>query len=419
MGDRVVVIGAGIVGLCTAWSLEKRGWHVTMVDARTPGYGASRVNAGRVCPTRTDPVPAPGLVKQSIEWMRHSDSPLYIQPRPSADLSRFLYLFWRHCNQKAYDSGTEAMLALAKQTDQQLDEIRASGVSFEQHSGGTLHVYESRARLEAALRTGETLDPGEKTHFSDMIVGDDIRHIEPSLSDAVFGGFLVSEDSLVRPDTLTSGLRDYLKGKGVDIRTGTAVTGLDISGERVTDVRFDNGRLETDAVVIAAGSWSPQLARYAHRRVPIQAGKGYSIDYVPSPVEVKNQMHVDVGHHAISPFDGMTRLAGTMELSGINERIRPERVEAIIRSAARTLRNWPTDVRIPAISSGLRPLSADGLPLIGLLKGYRNLSIAAGHGMLGLTLGPSTGEALADLLTSGVPSEVLKPFDPSRFGRLA
>ncbi|MBX3071994.1 MAG: FAD-dependent oxidoreductase [Thermomicrobiales bacterium] len=419
MSERVIVIGAGIVGLTTAWSLHQRGWRVTVVDARTPGYGASRVNAGRICPTHSDPVPAPGLVKQSIEWMRRSDSPLYIQPRPSPDLSRFLYIFWRHCNQKSYDTGSAAMAELGRQTVEQLAAIRASGVEFEEHDRGTLHVYESRARLEADTRASEEFRSNGDLHVSEMILGDDLRQLEPALSDHVIGGYMVHEDRLVRPDSLTAGLADWLTERGVEIRTKTEVTGLDVSNGRVTDVRFASGRLETDAVVIAAGTWSPILAKMAGRRVPIQPGKGYSLDYTPAPVELRNQLSVDAGRHAVSPFDGMTRLAGTMELSGINERIRPERVEAIIRSAARTFQGWPTDVRIPTIGSGMRPLSADGLPLIGWLKGYRNLSIAAGHGMLGLSLSASTGEALADLMTTGRQPDVLKPFDPARFGRMA
>ncbi len=419
MAERVVVIGAGVVGLTLAWSLERRGWRVTVLEARSPGYGASRVNAGRICPTHGDPVPAPGLVKQSLEWMRHSDSPLYIQPRPSPDLARFLYVFWRNCNQQCYDAGSEAMQTLGRDTLAQLDAIRDSGVEFEQHARGTLHVYEDPARLEKSFRHAEDYLKSESLDVSAPLMGDDLRAIEPALSDQIIGGYLVEEDKLVRPDTLTAGLAAWLPDKGVDIRSKVEVTGFDFSDDQVTDVRFKGGRLETDAVVIAAGSWSPQLAKLASRRVPVQPGKGYSLDYFPAPVELRNQLHVDYGSHAISPFDGMTRLAGTMELSGINERIRPERVEAIVRSTARTIRDWPTDLRIPTISSGLRPLSADGLPIIGWMPGYRNLGIATGHGMLGLSLSPSTAEALAELMTTGKSPEVLRPFDPARFGRVA
>ena len=121
---------------------------------------------------------------------------------------------------------------------------------------------------------------------------------------------------------------------GVDLRRHVRVEGLTIDRDRVTDVVFDRGRLETDAVLIAAGCWSPSIARYAKRRVPVQGGKGYSLDYTPSPVEVRHPLHIHDSRHVLTPLNGMTRVAGTMEFSGINEVIRPERVEAIVRATA-------------------------------------------------------------------------------------
>lgn len=417
MADRVVVIGAGIIGLCAAYALDKRGWQVTVVEARSPGYGASNINAGRVCPTHSDPVPAPGLVRQSLKWMRRSDSPLYIQPRANPDLGRFLYTFWRHCNQNAFESGAAAMSELNRRSLELFDEMRASGILFEEQRAGTLHVYESAERLEHTLRGLEAMAPFG-LESSEPIWGDDLRHLEPALTDRVAGGYWIKQDRQIRPDTLIRGLVEFLKVRGVDIRTGSSVTGFDIARDRVTNVRCDRGRLETDVVVIAAGSWSPELASMANRRIPVQPGKGYALDYTPSPVEIRHNVSVDVGRHAVSPFEGMTRLAGTMEFSGINERIRPERVEAILRSAARTFRGWPTDLRIPIIGSGLRPMPADGLPIIGWMPGYRNLAVATGHGMMGLTMGPSTADYLADLMTTNVAPQILKPFAPDRFGRI-
>ena len=214
LAQKVVVIGAGIVGLTLAWSLERRGWQVTVLEARSPGYGASRVNAGRICPTHGDPVPAPGLVRQSLEWMRHSDSPLYIQPRPSPDLARFLYIFWRHCNQERYDAGSAALQALGRDTIAQLDAIRASGVDFEEHARGTLHVYESLERLDKSFLHASDFLTGETVEISAPMTGDEVRHLEPALSDLVVGGFLVEEDRLIRSDTLTAGLAAISRNMG-------------------------------------------------------------------------------------------------------------------------------------------------------------------------------------------------------------
>jgi D-amino-acid dehydrogenase len=412
--SRVVVIGGGVIGLCSAWALQRRGWQVTVITDKSPGYGASSVNAGWVIPAHSEPIPSPGLAKQSLKWMRRSDSPLYIQPRPSPGMTRWLVDFWRHCNERDYRAGVDAIAELNRKTLPLYDELRASGVEFEEHRDGILYVYQNPAPLDHAFKEFDYMR-SYGIGLSGPFFGDDLRELEPALNDEITAGFWLDQDRSLRPDTLIAGLSTWLSDNEVDIRSGTSVTGFDIRHDRVTDVRLDKGRLETDAVLIAAGAWSPSLARFAKRRVPIQAGKGYCLDYTPSPVPVRHPMHVHDARHAITPMDGVTRLAGTMEFSGINERIRPERVNAIVKGAAATIRDWPTDPSIPTVKTGLRPISSDGLPLIGLVKGYRNLAIAAGHGMLGLTLAPATADAIADLLTTGTAPGVLFPFDPARF----
>jgi D-amino-acid dehydrogenase len=414
MAQRVVVIGGGVVGLSAAWALRKRGWTVTVVTERTPGFGASRVNAGWLIPGHSDPVPSPGLVATSMKWMRSSSSPLYIQPRPSLALARWLTEFWRHCNANDYWHGVEALAELGRTTWDRIDEMRADGMTFEEHRDGILYVFQSPADLDHELETFARFNGGG-LGVQGPILGDDLRELEPVLTDKIKGGIWLTQERSVRPDEVTGALVDWAANNGVDLRAGVRVEGLAIAKDRVTDVVFDHGRLENDAVLIAAGAWSPQIARYAKRRVPIQGGKGYSLDYTPAPVALRHPLEVFDHRHAITPLDGMIRLAGTMEFSGLNEVIRPERVEAIVQGAANSIRDWPTDLSLPLVGSGLRPMSADGLPIIGWLKGYKNLAIASGHGMLGLTLGPATGTAIADLMTDGSSREALQPFDPARF----
>lgn len=415
MAKRIVVIGGGIVGLSSAWALQKRGWHVTVVTDREFGHGASHVNAGWVSPGWADPVPAPGLVRTSLKWMRSSSSPLYIKPSVSPAFTRFLFEFWRHCNAKDYWQGVEDLAGLGKNAFASFDAMRADGITFEEYSDGILFVFRSLANLEHELDTFARFTPLNGMQFKGPIIGDDLREMEPNLTDIVRGGIWMNKEHSIRPDTIIDSLVKWLAVNGVDLRSGTRVEGLNIDGEKVTDVVFDHGRLETDAVIIAAGAWSPVLARYAKRRIPIEGGKGYSLDYTPAPVEVRHPIEAYERRHVITPLERMTRLAGTMEMSGVNEIIRPERVKAIVDGTADIIRGWPTDLSIPIVSNGLRPLSSDGLPIIGYLKGYKNLAVATGHGMMGVTLGPATGIAIADLLTDGSSREILKPFDPARF----
>jgi D-amino-acid dehydrogenase len=410
----ITIIGAGIIGLNLAFAFERRGWEVTLVEARSPGYGASSVNAGWIVPSHAGPVPAPGLVRTSMRWMLHSDSPLYIQPRLDREMARWLISFWRNCNATAYDAGLAANAELSRRTFELYDELTAAGVEFEQHKVGVLFAFISQAKLEHDLHRMEMLSafgfaPPEP------VFGDDLRELEPALADQITGGFLMREERHVRPDSLISGLMRYLTDRGVEVRGETEVTGFEMTKGKVTGVRTAGGSISTDAVVIAAGSWSGKVARLAGVRVPIQAGKGYCLDYAPSPVEVRHAIHLHEARAAVTPLDGYTRVAGTMEFSGINERNRPERVAAIARAASSFLRNWPDDPAVAKVGSGLRPMTPDGLPVIGLLPGFSNLAIASGHGMLGLTLAPATADALAEQMTTGRAPDVLRPFDPGRF----
>jgi D-amino-acid dehydrogenase len=411
---RTVIIGAGVIGLNLAFALERRGWEVTLVEARSPGYGASAVNAGWIVPSHAGPVPAPGLVRTSMQWMLHSDSPLYIQPRLDREMVRWLIAFWRNCNATAHQAGFRANAELNRRTLALYDELTAAGVEFEQHKTGVLFAYASPDALEHELKEMEPL----RAFGIDLpapMWGDDLRAFEPGLAERVVGGFWMSEERHVRPDSLTGGLVRYLTNRGVEIKTETAVTGFDIGKDKVAAVRTADGTIPADAVVIAAGSWSGEVAKLAGCRAPIQAGKGYSLDYSPSPTDIRHALYLHGARVAATPMVGMTRLAGTMEFSGINERIRPERVAAIARTASTWLRNWPADPAVAKVGSGLRPMTPDGLPMIGLLPGFSNLAIASGHAMLGLTLAPATADALADLLTTGQPPEVLQPFAPDRF----
>jgi D-amino-acid dehydrogenase len=415
VANRIVVIGGGIVGLSSAWALKKSGWEVTVVTNRDFGYGASRVNAGWISPGWADPVPSPGLMRTSMKWMGSSSSPLYIQPRPSPSFLRWTVDFWRHCNAHDYWHGVEALAGLGKCAFDSFDAMRADGIAFEEHHDGILFVFKTPVGLERELGHFARFASLNGMRFQGPMVGDDLREFEPALTDKNHGGIWMVQERSLRPDTIMTGLVNWLTANGVELRSGVTVEGLTLDCDKVTDVVFDRGRLETDAVLIAAGSWTPQIARFAKRRIPIQGGKGYSLDYTPSPVEIRHPIEIFDYRHVITPLNGMTRLAGTMEFSGNNAVIRPERVASIVRGTADIIRGWPTDLSLPVIGSGLRPMSPDGLPIIGLLKGYRNLAVATGHGMMGLTLGPATGIAIADLLSNDGSRDILKPFDPARF----
>ncbi len=417
----VVVVGGGVIGLCSAFALQQRGVPVIVYAGTAPEKAASHVNAGWIVPTLAEPVPAPGLIATSLRWMLRSDSPLYIDPRllRQPEFLRWTIRFWQHCNAASYEAGTLATAAFGERSLSLYDALRAAGVQYEEHRDGLLFAYRSEETLEHDYAA---LEPIRRFGFeiSPILRGTALRDLEPALSGAVSGGYWLPQERSVRPDSLVRGLREALRHQGVEIRD-LDVSGIETAGNRGSAVFAGGKRQPASQIVVAAGAWTGSLLRPLRVPVPVTAGKGYSIDLAPQPLAepVRRSLYLHETRVAITPLDGMIRLAGTMEFSGINHTLRQERVSAIARSAAWALRGWPdptpTSGRGVQVWTGMRPMTPDGLPVIGWLPGYRDIAVASGHAMLGVTLAPATGEAVADLLTTGVLPDVARPFDPARF----
>ena len=412
----VVVVGGGVIGLTVAHALHRRHVPVTVVDAGPPARAASHGNAGWITPALSGPVPAPGLVGTSLRWMLKPDSPLYVQPRADLGFLRWLLAFWRHCNARAYGDGFAATAALNAPTMALFDALRADGVRFEEHRQGLAVVYHSRRELEHDYAGLDAL-AAHGSPTPPLLDGDALRESEPLLNDAIAGGYCFDQERSVRPDSLVTGLTTWLRNAGVGVRAATAVTAIEHRHGQVSAVVTEAGSIAADAVIVCAGAWTPAVMRLAGVRVPIEAGKGYSLDVASPPAPKPNRpLYLHEARVAVTPLDGTVRLAGTMEISGLHDRINPKRVAAMQRAAEATLWGWPHDTTTATVWTGSRPMTPDGLPAIGRAPGFRNLLLASGHAMLGVTLAPATAAALADLYVSGHPPDVLQPFDPARFG---
>ncbi|HXX39950.1 MAG TPA: FAD-dependent oxidoreductase [bacterium] len=418
--SRTVVIGAGVIGLTCAYALNRRGERVTVLDAGEPGAACSLGNAGWVCPSFSGPVPGPGVLGRSLRWLVSPDSPLVIRPRADFGFLGWLALFMRSCNTRAYRAGLEATALLNARTMALFDALASDGVRFEMHREGILFVFLDRAAMSHVTADLERMRAFGYT-AGIILSAKEVREREPMLSDAIVGGVLAPEERHVRPETLTQGLVAALRETGVEIDAHRPATGLrqhrgGTSTRVTTGVETRDGALEADHIVIAAGAWSGLLTRMAGCRVPLQAGKGYSITLAGPASQIRRPLYLDEAKIACSNFDGVLRLAGTMELAGHDTTLDARRVDAMRRNAGRYLVRWSRADR-EVTWTGLRSMTPDGLPMIGRLPGHDNLYIAAGHAMLGVTLAPATADALAELITTGRSSVDLSAFDPGRFGR--
>jgi D-amino-acid dehydrogenase len=410
--SRTVIVGAGIIGLACAHALRRHGEEVMLLDAGEPGGACSRGNAGWIVPSFSTPLPAPGLTIATLLRMLRRDGPLAIAPAALPGLAPWLWRFRRHCNRRDFVRGTRALAALAQDTASRLRSIEDDGVSFERHDAGVLFAYR---RQEEMRRGGEgfALLHDNGAAMPRALSGDEARALEPALSNGVIGGYLIADESHVRPESLTAALAERAVALGAEVRSGVRVTGARRTSRGLV-LETSDGDVQADRVLIAAGAWSASLGSSFGTRLPVQAGKGYSVTVESPPWSFRRAVYLADAHVACSPFAGAMRFAGTMELAGIDARLNRHRLDAVCRSAEPYLREempWGDGTAW----AGLRPLTPDGLPLIGRLPVRGEVYVATGHAMLGMTLALATAELLARLIVRREAAPELAPFDPARF----
>ena len=412
---KTVIIGGGTIGLLSAYELRRRGRDVVVLDKGNPGEGASLGNAGWVTPSLSGPVPAPGLVGESIKWMLRPDSPLYIRPKTAPAMLGWLLSFWRFSNERAYRAGMTAMAELNRRTMADFDALKENGLEFEMYSAGLLFVCMEEKTIESVVAEFEELakyDLGEPVRYT----RDETIDLEPVIKPVIAGSVWMPKERHIRPETLNAAVVEWLKNHDVEIRAGTEVTGLAFEKGRVRGVRTKDGMVDAEQVLIATGAQAGFLSRQAGIRLPMQAGKGYSLTIDKPQLKVTRPLYLKEARVAVSPFKDTLRVAGTMELSGINLDLDPRRISAIRRSADRYMKDWEEGEKTTEWV-GMRPMLPDGLPAIGRISTYDNLFVAAGHAMLGITLGPTTAVAIASLMNDEPSDFDLRPYDPERFDK--
>ncbi|WP_304608105.1 NAD(P)/FAD-dependent oxidoreductase [Lentiprolixibacter aurantiacus] len=411
---KVIVIGGGIVGLSTAYYLQKEGHEVTVLDKSDLSGGASYVNAGYLTPSHIIPLASPGMMARGIKWMFNSSSPFYMKPRLDTDFIQWAWYFHRSSTKTRVEKAIPQIKDLNLLSKELYTDWQSGGElgDFQLEKKGLLMLYktqkeEAHEREIARRASDQGLEVRELTL-------EELENLQPNLSPEIRGAVHYLCDAHSTPSEIMENLKAYLKVRGVKLISGEAVTSFETRKNKVIKVRTSEKSYAADEVVLASGSWSQLLARKLGIKLPIQPGKGYRID-VSRHTGIRMPAILMETKVAVTPMKGFTRFAGTMELSGINNKIRRERVRAIARAAGAYYNNLSISEREQSEAQcGLRPVSPDGLPYIGRTSKFPNLYVATGHAMMGWSMGPATGKLITELISGKKTSMPLDGFHPDR-----
>ncbi|OUM44640.1 FAD-dependent oxidoreductase [Arthrobacter sedimenti] len=411
---RTIVIGAGAIGLSSAYYLRKSGVDVTIIDPSSPGSKASSHNAGWVVPSMSAPVPAPGMMGQALRWMLRRDSPLYVTPTLSPQFLRFMALMLRNCTTARFEAGLKVLSDLSAETLQAFDDLAADGVQFESHADPLTMLFRDRKKLEAhalELTTVAERIPGFSWRVLDS---SDIARELPQVAGGLAGGLESIGDRSLDPASFTEGLADACRREGVEFRLGQPASLRQENGSAVSVVVGED-LLRADRIVVAAGVWTNQVLAGIREHVAVQAGKGYGYDLPLQPDGPTHPLYLAEAKVAITPLQKSVRIAGTMGFGGIDERIDSVRAGGILSSLPAYFTAWPDMSKKPQPWTGLRPMTPDGLPIIGPLPRQPNVLVATGHAMLGVSLAPPTGRLIAEMATGQVPARHRASLAADRF----
>lgn len=403
---RVAVVGAGMVGLSTAWHLQERGVEVTVLERTGVAAGSSWGNAGWLTPSIATPLPEPAVLKYGIRALLSPSSPVYVPPTADPQLIRFLLQFARNSTASRWTKAMRRLIPLNREALPAFEAMEADLAVKSSPAAPFIAAYRTETDRETLLEEFRQIrDAGQTVNF-EVLDGDSARAAEPALSSQVQAAIKILDERFLNPSHYVRALADGVVERGGRLRTGTAVSDIRATGgEVVVDGE------SYDAVVVATGAWFGELLRPFGVKRLVQAGRGYSftveVDHLP-----RGPVYFPAQRVACTPVGDRLRIAGMMEFRKADAPLDPRRIEVLRDAAGELLAGAHLDERKDEWV-GARPCTADGLPLIGRTTDPRVFA-AGGHGMWGITLGPVTGQLLAEQIVTGATPDALRGVDPLR-----
>lgn len=412
---KAIIIGGGLMGLFSAYYLQKDGFEVTVLDKGNFTDNCSSGNLGMIVPSHFLPLASPGIVSKGLKWLTDSKSPFYIKPSPSWDLMTWGISFMRHATKQHGEKSAPfirdyhlySRLLYAEMVENKSD------FDFFYQQDGIMMYYNSEKGEEEEISTAKIAqDLGLDV---DILGMDEVQTLEPTLEFNVLGAAHYKCDGHLNPTLLNQQLRVYLKKNGVQLLAGVEVKDFEIQHSEIKKVICDHQSFSADLVILSPGSWMKMAATKLGLHIPMMPGKGYTFNEDNKP-EMKIPCLLSEARVAITPMGETIRFGGTMEIGKMDAKININRVEGIVNSVNQYFPN--IDLSIPQkenIWYGYRPCSPDGLPYLGYTKKYKNLIVAGGHSMMGLSLAPATGKLVAQLATGKKTDIGIDVFKPDRF----
>jgi D-amino-acid dehydrogenase len=413
--SKAIIIGGGIIGLFSAYYLNKAGWEVDILEQGDLADNASFGNAGMIVPSHFVPLAAPGMVEQGIRWMFDSKSPFYVKPSLNPELIGWGLKFLKAANKHHVERSAGALRdlsLLSKKLYQDLEQNADFNFGFADK--GILMLFKTARFEEEERHTAE-----KATHLgldAQYLTADECRKLQPDIELDVLGAVHYHCDAHLYPNKLIAGLVGQLEKAGVKIRRNTPVTKIEHAGGSITRLISSDKTFTADAYVMAGGAWTPAIAKLAGLNIPLMPGKGYSFMVDEPQQRMTIPALLCEARVSVTPMNGQIRFGGTMEIGKINQQINLNRVAGIVESIPKYFPGFaPTIPQEKDIWFGFRPCSPDGLPYIGLSRKYKNLAIATGHGMMGLSLAPATGKLIDEVLNARSASAGISQFSPNRY----
>ncbi|HCK10298.1 MAG: FAD-dependent oxidoreductase [Gemmatimonadetes bacterium] len=410
VSNDIVVIGAGVIGVCTAYELTRRGHKVTLIDQGDVCAGSSYGNAGLVVPSHCVPLSEPGIVKQGLKWMLDPESPFYIKPRLDRDLISWLWKFNRSCTHKHVARSVPVLREMHLNSLSRFETF-AEQLSFSYEHRGSLYACNTESGFETKMEDARIA--GRAGIRTEVVGPEEIAKFVPETPVSAVGGVFYPEDAHLQPAQFVRAIAEEAQKEGAQLRCHSQVIGFKRTGRRISRVQTTRGDASADLFILTAGSWSPMVAAALGFTLPIQPAKGYSITFKRPPNCPSIPIMMTEAKVGVTPMADTFRFAGTLELAGLDLTINQRRVRSILSAMPSYFPELSEDrMELIEIWRGLRPCTPDGLPLLGRTGEVENLIVGAGHATIGISLGPESGAILAKIVDGedvGYDPEVLSP----------